>query len=200
MTEHSAIETELTERYTSVAIALHWIIALMLGLMIALGKNMHDGEGVPVEWMFQLHKSVGITILALMIARILWRLSNKPPALPADMKSLEKTASHSVHIGLYALMFLLPITGWLMVSTSPFAVATVLYGNIPWPHLPVLPELALETRQSLYPTMTNIHELMSWALIVLFALHLGGAIKHELSDEEGVLKRMIPVSYLSECI
>jgi len=185
-------EARPAERYSSVAITLHWIIAFMLGLMIALGKNMHTADHRPIEWMFQLHKSVGITILVLMIARLIWRFKNKPPALPADMKPLEKRASHWVHIGLYTLLFLMPLSGWIMVSVSPFAIATVLYGAIAWPHLPGLAELALETRQSLYPSVSTVHELMSWALILLFALHVLGAIKHELSDEEGVLKRMIP--------
>lgn len=185
-------QAQHTERYSSIAIALHWIVALLLGAMIGLGKNMHTSDGRPVEWMFQLHKSVGITILVLMIARLVWRLRNRPPALPAGMKPFEKRASHGVHIGLYTLVFLLPVTGWIMVSVSPFAIATVLYGTIAWPHLPGLPEMALETRQSLYPNVEEVHELLSWALIGLFALHVIGAVKHEITDEEGVLKRMIP--------
>ena len=182
----------VTDRYTSVAITLHWIIALLLGAMIGLGRNMHDANHVPIEWMFQLHKSVGITILVLMIARLVWRLTNRPPPLPAEMKQVEKRVSHWVHMGLYALVFALPISGWIMVSVSPFAIATVLYGTIGWPHIAGLPELALETRQTLYPNVKNVHEIMSWALIALFALHIVGAVKHELSDEEGVMKRMIP--------
>lgn len=181
-----------SERYSSVAIALHWIIALCLGVMIALGKNMHDADHRPIEWMFQLHKSIGITILTLMIARLIWRFTNQPPPLPLDMKPAEKTASHITHMALYALMFALPISGWVMVSVSPFSIATVLYGTIGWPHLPGFAELALETRQAVYPKVASIHEIMSWALIVLFALHVIGALKHEISDEEGVLKRMIP--------
>ena len=181
-----------SQRYSSVAITLHWLIALMLGGMIALGKNMHASDGRPVEWMFQLHKSVGITILVLMIARLIWRVMNKPPALPDNMKPLEKRASHWVHIGLYLLCFALPLTGWIMVSVSPFSIATVLYGMVSWPHIIGLAELSLETRQSLYPSIKDLHEFLSWALIALFVLHLVGAIKHEISDEEGVLKRMIP--------
>jgi len=181
-----------SERYTSVAIALHWIIALSLGAMIGLGKNMHDADHRPIEWMFQLHKSIGITILALMIARLVWRLMNPPPPLPADMSPLEKRASHWVHVGLYVLIFALPLSGWIMVSISPFAIATVLFGVVGWPHIAGLPELALETRQALYPTIEELHEIMSWALIALFVLHVVGAIKHEISDDEGVLKRMIP--------
>ena len=180
------------ERYTNVAIALHWIIALCLGIMIALGKNMYDAEHREIEWMFQLHKSVGITILTLMIARLVWRLANRPPPLPATMKPVEKSASHITHMALYALMFGLPLSGWVMVSLSPFSIATVLYGTIGWPHLPGLAELAFETRQSVYPKIANIHEIMSWALIALFALHVIAAVKHEISDDEGVLKRMLP--------
>lgn len=185
-------QTAPQERYTSIAMTLHWLVAILLGLMIALGKNMENADGRPIEWMFQLHKSVGITILVLMIARLIWRFSNKPPALPNDMKPFEKRVSHWVHLALYILVFAMPISGWIMVSASPFAIATILYGAVSWPHIPGLAELALETRQSIYPNIANVHELMSWALIALFALHVIGAIKHEVTDEEGVLKRMIP--------
>ena len=185
-------QTQQAERYSGVAIALHWVTAFLLGLMIALGKNMHTPGGRPVEWMFQLHKSVGITILCLMIARLIWRLRNKPPALPSDTKPLEARLSHWVHIGLYAVCFLLPFSGWIMVSVSPFSIATVLYGSVAWPHLPGFAEMALASRQAFYPKIEEVHELLSWALIGLFALHVIGAVKHEISDEEGVLKRMTP--------
>ena len=184
--------SEPSPRYTSVAIALHWLLALALGAMIAIGKNMYDADHQPISWLFQLHKSIGITILVLVIARIVWRFMNPPPALPEAMASMEKRAAHGVHVGLYALMILLPLTGWIMVSVSPFAIATVLYGAVSWPHLPAFAGLALETRELVYPRIENVHELLSWALIALFVLHLAGAIKHELSDEEGVIKRMIP--------
>lgn len=185
-------QEQLSARYTGVAITLHWLIALALGGMIALGKSMYADDGQPIEWMFQLHKSIGITILVLMISRIAWRFMNPPPPLPESMKPLEAKASHGVHIGLYAIVVLLPLSGWVMVSVSPFAFATVLYGTVGWPHLPVLPEMALETREMIYPAVKEIHEILSWALIALFALHFLGAIKHEIGDEEGVLKRIIP--------
>jgi len=181
-----------SERYTGVAIALHWLLALALGGMIAIGNNMHDAEGRPISWLFQLHKSIGITILVLVIARLAWRYLNPPPQLPDGMTPLEEKASHYVHLGLYALMVLLPLTGWIMVSVSPFAIATVLFGAVGWPHLPVLPELALETREQIYPNVEFIHEILSKLLFLLFVLHVAGSIKHELSDDEGVLKRMIP--------
>ncbi|MEO0881793.1 MAG: cytochrome b/b6 domain-containing protein [Pseudomonadota bacterium] len=185
-------ESAPSQRYTGVAIALHWLLALALGGMIAIGKNMKDGDGIPIEWLYQLHKSIGITILVLVIARIVWRYLNPPPALPAGMTPWEEKAAHYVHIGLYALMVLLPLSGWIMVSISPFAIATVLYGVVGWPHLPGLATLAIETREAIYPGIEEIHEILSWILIALFVFHVAGAIKHELSDEEGVVKRMVP--------
>ncbi|MEL7482499.1 MAG: cytochrome b/b6 domain-containing protein [Pseudomonadota bacterium] len=180
------------ERYSTVAITLHWILAIALSGMIALGWNMHDADGRPIEYLYQLHKSVGVTILVLMIARIVWRLFNRPPALPAAIPTFEKVCSHLAHLGLYATMFLLPLTGWILVSVSPFAIATVLYGVVSWPHLPVLAELSLDTREQIYPVVEFIHSKLAWVLIGLVGLHITGAIKHEFSAEEGVMKRMVP--------
>lgn len=189
------MQTAASSRYASVAIALHWTIALAIIVMLWLGWNMHDADHRPVEWMFQLHKSIGITILTLTIARIIWRLMNPPPPLPDGMKPLEKTASHATHIGLYVLMIAMPLTGWVMVSVSPFSIATVLYGTTGWPHLPGLPDLALESRENIYPFVVTIHESLARLMAGLAILHVAGAIKHEISDEEGVLKRMIPALF-----
>ena len=115
-----------TSRYSAVAIALHWAIALGILGMIWLGWNMDNNESL-----FQLHKSIGITILMLTIARIVWRVMNPVPPLPAEMKGWEKTLSSAVHYAFYGLMILMPLTGWLVVSTSyEFDIATVIFGTI----------------------------------------------------------------------
>jgi cytochrome b561 len=172
-------------RYTAVAIALHWAIATLIIFMIWLGWNMEDNET-----RYQLHKSIGITILLLTVARVLWRMLNPPPALPAEMKPLEKKASHYVHVGLYALMILMPLLGWALVSSSKFQVPTVLFGTVGWPNLPFLSGLrGNELAQTILETM---HSKGAWVIIGLLVLHVGGALKHEFSAEEGVLKRMIP--------
>lgn len=171
-------------RYTGVAIALHWAIALLIGFMIWLGWNMDDHEA-----RFQLHKSIGITILLLTVARIVWRGMNPPPALPNEMKPLEKRASHWVHMAFYALLVLVPLAGWLMVSVSPFNVPTVLYGVVSWPKLPFTTGLRGE---GLYNIIAFMHSKAAWVFIGLLALHVLGALKHEFSEEDGVLKRMIP--------
>lgn len=171
-------------RYTAVAIALHWAMAALLLFMIWLGWNMEDNEA-----RFQLHKSIGITILFLALARLAWRFANPPPPLPEGMPKLEKTASHAVHIAFYAVMIGIPLGGWLMVSVSPFQVATVLYGIVSWPHLPFTEGLISE---DLYEFVEFFHSKGAWVIIGLLALHVAGAAKHEFGAEDGVLKRMLP--------
>lgn len=171
-------------RYTGVAIALHWTIAVLIGFMIWLGWNMEDNEA-----RYQLHKSIGITILFLTVARIAWRGMNPPPVLPDDMKSIEKRASHWVHMAFYAMLVFVPLGGWLMVSVSPFNVPTVLYGVVSWPTLPFTNGLRGE---GLYNIIEFMHSKGAWVFIGLLALHVLGALKHEFSGEDGVLKRMIP--------
>lgn len=190
MTEHAS-----SRRYTAVAIALHWAIALAILSLIPAGWFMSDlPNGSPLqEPLYQLHKSVGITVLILTLARIGWRMANPPPPLPDDMKPLEKSASHLVHVGFYGLMLLMPLTGWLLVSTSyQFQVPTVLYGVISWPHLPFVEGLKNESGHS---AVEFAHSKLAWVAIALVVLHVGGALKHEFSSDEGVLKRMIPALF-----
>ncbi len=182
----------MSERYTSVAITLHWLIALAIVGMIFGGWYMSDlPDGAPGQYfLYQMHKSVGITILLLTIARIIWRGMNPPPPLPDDMNGLEKTASHLVHLGFYGLMIALPLTGWLYSSVSiKLDVPTVLYGVISWPDVPFVEGLKTETASG---AVNFVHSKLAWVALALLALHVAGAVKHELSAEEGVVKRMVP--------
>ncbi len=173
-------------RYTSVAIALHWAMALLILFMIWLGWNMDDNEV-----RYQLHKSVGITLLFLTVVRIAWRLLNPPPPEPATLKSWEQKLSHAVHIAFYALMVIIPLAGWLLVSISPFQISTVLFGAVDWPHLPFTSGLR-QGNELLHGIVENVHSKGAWVIIVLLGLHVAGAVKHEFGGEEGVIKRMIP--------
>ncbi|MFN3607766.1 MAG: cytochrome b/b6 domain-containing protein [Hyphomonas sp.] len=173
-------------RYTAVAIALHWAMALLLVFMIWLGWNMDDNEA-----RYQLHKSVGITLLFLTVARIAWRLLNPPPPLASDMKPYEQKLSKFVHVAFYALMVIIPLAGWLLVSISPFQIATVLFGAVDWPHLPFTSGLR-QGNELLHGIVENIHSKGAWVIIILLGLHVAGAVKHEISGEDGVLKRMTP--------
>ncbi|MEM9180127.1 MAG: cytochrome b, partial [Pseudomonadota bacterium] len=181
-----------SERYSSVAITLHWLIAIAIIGMIFGGWYMTDlPDGAPGQYfLYQMHKSIGITILLLTVARIIWRVMNPPPPLPDDMNGLEKTASHLVHLGFYGLMIALPLTGWLYSSVSvKLDVPTVLFGLISWPDVPFVEGLKTEGASGI---VNFIHGRLAWVALLLLALHVAGAIKHELSAEEGVLKRMIP--------
>lgn len=181
-----------SERYTSVAITLHWLIAIAIVGMILGGWYMSDlPDGAPGQYfLYQMHKSIGITILLLTVARIIWRLMNPPPLLPDDMNALEKTGSHLVHLGFYGLMIAMPLTGWLYSSVSvDLDVPTVLYGAISWPDVPFVAGLKTEAASG---AVNFIHSKLAWVAIGLLALHVAGALKHEFSAEEGVLKRMIP--------
>jgi len=181
---------ERSPRYTAVAIALHWAMAGLLVGMIFLGWNMSDHEGREIEWLFQLHKSIGITLLLLTIARIIWRVMNPPPPLP-EMKDWEARLSHFVHMAFYAVMILVPLGGWALASMAKVQVPTVLYETVSWPHLPVA-ALGAETKAGIYPIAEFLHSKSAYLIFALLALHVGGALKHEISEEDGVLKRMIP--------
>ena len=132
-----------SDRYTGVAVALHWLIAVSILFQIMLGWRMDDhGNSAVTFLVFQLHKSIGITILLLSLARLGWRLANPPPPLPAQLKPWERWLAHATHLGFYAIMIGLPLTGWLLVSASKTNIPTLLYGVLPWPHIPGVAELA----------------------------------------------------------
>lgn len=184
--------SERSPRYTSVAITLHWLIAIAIVGMILGGWYMGDlPDGAPGQYvLYQTHKSIGITILLLTVARIAWRMMNPPPPLPDDMNGMEKTASHLVHLGFYGLMIAMPLTGWLYSSVSiKLDVPTVLYGIVSWPDVPFVDGLKTETGSGI---VNFIHSKLAWVALGLLALHVAGALKHEFSAEDGVLKRMIP--------
>ena len=181
-----------SSRYTGVAIALHWAIAIAIVSLIGAGWYMTDlPDGAPGQQeIYQIHKSVGITVLLLTVARIIWRVMNPPPPAPADMPTHEKAASNAVHIAFYGLMVAMPLTGWLYSSTAyEFQVPTVLYGLVSWPHLPFMEGLKTPAAHG---AIASMHSSLAWVMLALLALHVAGAIKHEITDEEGVLKRMIP--------
>jgi cytochrome b561 len=186
-------ETALPQqRYTAVAIALHWIIALSIICMIALGWIMTEmPEGAAAFALFQLHKSIGITILLLSVARIAWRLMNPPPPEP-PMPAWQRVVALTVHVGFYVMMITMPLVGWIMVSAAPAGIPTKLYGAIPWPHLPGLADLPFDTKQELHEPLRSLHANLAWVIIVLLGLHVAGAIKHQFIDKDGLIARMAP--------
>jgi cytochrome b561/polyisoprenoid-binding protein YceI len=179
-------------RYAPIAILLHWLIAAAIVLQIALAGRM-EGHTPQAFAVTQLHKSVGITILLLSLVRLAWRLTHPPAPLPAAMPRWEKRLAEIVHVGFYGIMIAMPLTGWLMVSASKTAIPTLLYGVVHWPDIPGLAGLAPAARKTWAAIGRDGHEIIAKLIYVLLALHVAGALKHQLlSRDEPVLGRMAP--------
>jgi cytochrome b561 len=180
------------DRYDAVAIGLHWLIALGIGAQLLLGLDMVQFETQLSQkfYLYQLHKSIGITVLLAVLVRVAWRLTHRPPPLPPAMPGHEKAAAEGVHYLLYALMLGLPLTGWALASASVFNIPTVLYGSIPWPHLPVLSTLS--NKAPVETALKWTHAWLAWAIIAVLALHVGAVIRH-LWKGDGMIRRMLPL-------
>ncbi|WP_374469750.1 cytochrome b [Phenylobacterium sp.] len=180
-------------RYSIVAIVLHWLIAALIVLQVILAGRMDGPPGVERFEVTQLHKSVGITVLLLSLARLAWRLMNPPAPLPDTMARWEKALASVTHVLLYVIMIGLPLTGWIMVSSSTYGRPTILYGLVNWPHVPGLPGLAPVAKAVWHDVAEFGHEALAKAAYVLIVLHVAGALKHQLfSRDEPVLARMAP--------
>ena len=181
-------------RYTGVAIALHWIIAVLIGVNLVL---VWFADKWPQGWVrpaIDLHKSIGITVLGLVLMRILWRTTHKPPTLPTDYPKWERTAAHLAHLALYVLILGLPLSGWLHDSawkdgpTHP----DKLFWLVPWPRIAPLANLPPVPKEHMHDLFFAFHKWFAYCLYVLFVLHVGGALKHQWIDREPELQRMLP--------
>lgn len=181
-------------RYTSVAVALHWAIAVLILGQIAGGLYMHDLPNT-APWKFhlyQIHKSVGLSILALTFLRLGWRLTHKVPALPDAMPGWQKLAARATHWGFYALLILTPLAGWAMVSVSPKEIPTIWFGLVDIPHLPFFE--GVQDRGAVEDVFKERHMFLAFTALFLLALHAGAALKHGFIDRDGVLRSMAPAA------
>ncbi len=180
------------QRYTGVAMALHWLIALGIVAQLSLGLAMTKiAMARMTEFqLYQLHKSIGITVLLLVLLRVLWRLGHRPPALPDALPAIERVAAKGTHWVLYLFMLGLPITGWMLVSVSPYNLPTVLFGRIPWPHLPIFTDV--EDKGPIEDVMKAVHAYAAWVLVAIVAVHSAAALRHHFIKRDDVLRRMLP--------
>jgi len=170
-------------RYHSVAIVLHWLLAGLLVYQFALGLRLDELKGGDKFVAFQLHKSIGITVLLLSLARLTLRLF---VARPAEFgEGAQKLAARLVHWGFYAVMLLGPLTGWIIVSTAKIKLPTMLFGVVPWPHLP-LPAAFNQPAEL-------AHAVLVWSLPALVALHIAAVLYH-LRKRDEVPGRMFAAS------
>lgn len=175
-------------RYTPVAIALHWLLAFAILGIFFFGLYIVDMPFSPTKLKFlNWHKWAGVLILALSALRLLWRLTHRPPALPAatlrTMPRWQQVAHHGVHHAFYLLFFAVPLLGWAYSSAAGFPI--VLFGQWPLPDfVSVSPELAAAIKPW--------HKISAYALLALVALHVAAVVKHQLLDKDGLLARMRP--------
>jgi cytochrome b561 len=190
-------------RYTKTAVVLHWLIAIGIFSMFALGWFM---SGLPKEapkqtaydlfnwglytWQmaepvsprtfyYNLHKSLGVTLLAIIAIRILWRITHKPPAYLSTLKAWEKKLATGTHHLLYMLMIALPVSGLVMSAYSKYGVK--------WFGIPFIKGLDNNAMREFY---LNIHVALGWVVLLFVILHIAGALKHKLIDKDETLKRM----------
>ena len=186
--------TATPERYNAVAVFIHWLTALAIIGLLAIGWTMADlPNSDPNKFaLFQAHKSVGITVLLLSVFRIVWRILHKVPALDPTTPRWEKVLAHGIQHGFYLLLIVLPLSGWAVVSTSKFTIPTLLYGVIPWPHLPILP--TLENKGVIHEGLAETHGVLAAILATLMVLHVAAALKHHFIMRDTTLLRMAPQS------
>ncbi len=174
-------------RYSAIAITFHWLFVLIFLVMFPLGYIMSDMPLSATKLSaYSWHKSIGITALALVILRFGWRLLHRPPPLPQTISPLQRTASHTVHLLLYAVVVAIPITGWIMSSAAGFTVKP--YG------LFALPDFVAKDK-ALFHQFEEIHMYLGFVLLALIALHVAAAIYHTFR-REGILGRMLPLAFL----
>ncbi|MEY3883025.1 MAG: hypothetical protein RIS87_1664 [Pseudomonadota bacterium] len=194
---------QTSTRYTKTAIILHWLIAFFIFGMFALGWFMADlpkdapkelahdlfnlgiyswqsAEAVsPRNFYFNLHKSLGITILALIVLRIVWRITHRPPAMLSSYKAWEKKLANGTHHLLYTLMTAVPVTGLIMAIYGKYGVK--------WFGIEIL---SGTNNKPLRDFFEGAHEFIGIFLLVVIGLHVAGALKHKLIDKDGTLQRM----------
>ncbi len=175
-------------RYHPVSMALHWILALALASIFAVGLYMADLPFSPQRLkLYNWHKWAGVFILLLSVVRLATRLVKRPPALPVAIASAmpgwQTRAYHATHGMLYALFFAVPLLGWAYSSAAGFPI--VLLGVLPLPDL-------VEANKTLAETIKPWHAYSAYALAGIAALHVAAALKHHVVDRDGLLLRMLP--------
>ena len=177
-----AIWRNTSNSYGIVSVCFHWLIALLISAMLALGWGR---EYAPTTWrpiIMDIHKFTGILILALVFFRIIWKLATPQPELPASLSKFYKLLAHAGHWALYFMMFAMPISGWAMISASGktvyfldlIALPPLMQKNLPWRAF-----------------LENLHSVMAFMLAGLIVEHIAAALLHHYVFKDDVLRRML---------
>lgn len=183
-----------TVRYNMVAIVLHWLIAGLILFMIGFGYYLttlkfSDPTSFPLV---QLHKSIGLSILVLSMFRLIWWILHPAPPLPNTISPFLKFVAHFTHVLLYALIILIPLSGWALVSASTYGLPTMWFGLFEWPHIPFLAELPFEEKKIAGRNIYSVHATLAYGALALVVLHGLAAIYHHIILKDATLRRILP--------
>lgn len=172
----------MSTSYTPVAKALHWLMAVLIVGLLALGLVMHEMPLSPRKLeLYSWHKWFGVTIFLLVWLRLAWRLTHRPPALPATLSPPMQRLAHAGHALLYGLMIVIPLSGWLMSSAK--GVQTVWFGVVPLPDL-------LHRDRALGDLLQQAHQRLNLLLMLTLAGHVLAALWHHFVLKDDTLRRM----------
>lgn len=177
-----------TARYSGTAIALHWLLGLVLVALFVFGLYMTSLPFSPLRLkLYNWHKWAGVVVLTLSFIRLMWRLTHRPPELPAAvaaaMPAWQHWAHHGTHYALYLLFFAVPLLGWAYSSSAGFPI--VVFGVLPLPDF-------MPVDKALAEVIKPLHKYAAYAMAALVLLHVVAALKHQFIDRDGLLARMLP--------
>lgn len=182
-----ALIVNTPDRYGVVAILLHWLMAVLVIALAALGLYMVSLPDVGFDTkkitLILYHKEFGMQALALLVVRLAWRVSQVLPQLIAHLPDWQKIAARFVHLAFYALMFALPMTGWFMSSAAGIPVSFL--------QLITLPDL-IGRDDHLFRQLIDIHKWLGWLLMFFIFVHVGAALRHHFVFKDDTLRKMLP--------
>jgi cytochrome b561 len=189
-TSSSSIATA-SDRYTRVAIALHWLTALLILFNLSLGWFM-NGFAQPLHAnLVGAHAQSGLMVLALTVVRILWRITHRPPAFPPGLRVWERYAAHAVHAALYVLILGMTIIGWCIVSArAPNPISGPLNWAFHIPAIGPISHLDAAAQKKAHQEFVTLHTIGGWLFVGVLTLHVLGALKHQWFDRYPELARM----------
>ena len=198
--------TKQSTRYDRVSQLLHWEVALLVLVLLVMGKTGLVEADHPGSAAFMWHGSLGVLVLVSVAARALWRLRHPPPEFPATMTRLGRIAARTMHASLYVLLIALPLSGWLAASSEGSNVNLFNVATLPrWGA-----SMPSDTRPTAVPGMRaapeseeggsedlaeEVHEFLGDALILLASLHVLAALKHQYIDRDELIRRMLPAAW-----